>query len=301
MQTKHALVVILMLMVVGCDASLSSSYAPDMTRAIELREHLGGGAASSADSGSDFSSGAQPTGWATLKGNFKFVGDAPKPATLMVEKDTEVCAPGGKQILSEELIVNGSGGIKNVVIYLDTKIPVDEPWTHPDAAPGNAQPIEFDQKNCIFLSHVLGMQTSQPLKILNSDPVGHNAKLSPKENPQFNQIIPGNSEAIYQPSSQESSPFPVACSIHPWMNAHILIRDNGYFAVTDENGDFEILNLPAGVELTFRVWQEKSKFLSDVSVNGSAVKWKKGRFTLQLDGQNEQSNTLAVTVDDGAF
>ena len=122
--------------------------------------------------------------------------------------------------------------------------------------------VEFDQKDCIFLSHVLALQTSQTLKIMNSDTVGHNAKLDPKENSPFNQIIPGKQSIDYKFTSQEAAPFPVACSIHPWMNAAILVRDNGYFAVTADDGSFEIPNLPAGIELEFRVWQEKSKFIS---------------------------------------
>ncbi len=200
-------------------------------------------------------------------------------------------------MFSEEAIVNADGGLKNVVLYLTSELPAEQPWTHESAAPGKTDEVEFDQKQCVFLSHVLAYQTSQPLKILNSDPVGHNAKLDPKSNSTFNQIIPGSSFAIYQATTEEAAPFPVACSIHPWMNAWMLIRNNGYFAVTDETGAFEIPNLPAGVELEFRAWQEKANFLSDVTLNGEAVQWKKGRFSMTLEPDSESAMNVSIAAD----
>ena len=208
-----------------------------------------------------------------------------------------MCAPGGMQVLSEELVVASDGGIKDIVIYLTSKISDEEPWTHPSMKPGTlTDPVEFDQKQCIFLTHMVAMRTSQPLRIFNSDPIGHNTNLSPSKNPGFNQIIPSATPGMdYQPTSQENAPFAVACSIHPWMGANILIRDNGYFAVTAADGTFQIPNLPAGVELEFRVWQEKAKFIQNVTVAGEAQNWSKGKFLKTLsDGDNELSVAVSL-------
>ena len=62
----------------------------------------------------------------------------------------------------------------------------------------------------------------------------------------------------------------------------MITRNNGYFAVTKADGSFEIPNLPAGVELEFRVWQEKLSFVQAVKVNGEDKKWSKGRFKQTL-------------------
>ena len=48
---------------------------------------------------------------------------------------------------------------------------------------------------------------------------------------------------------------PVNCNIHPWMQAHILIQDHPYMAVSGEDGTFEIKNLPAGKQ-NFLFWHE---------------------------------------------
>jgi hypothetical protein len=287
----------------GCSSRTSvPSHPPDMVRVVALRDAMSGGASSS-DSASDgaATSDQQPTGWATLKGRFSISGSAPKRLTLNIAKDTEVCAPGGTQRLSEEVIVGKENGIRNIVVFLAQKIPAEEPWSHPEMAPGKTDDVVFDQKECIFLSHVLPIQTTQRLKILNSDPVGHNTKLSPKKNALFDRTLAAGSEAFYQASAEEPAPFPVVCAIHPWMNAWLMIRDNSYIAVTSDDGTFEIPNLPTGVELEFRVWQEKTKFLQEVSVNGQQTQWKKGRVQLTLDPNDLSKNELNVVVDSSVF
>jgi hypothetical protein len=39
---------------------------------------------------------------------------------------------------------------------------------------------------------------------------------------------------------------PVGCDVHPWMRAYIAVLSNPFFAVTGEDGSFEIKGLPAG-------------------------------------------------------
>ena len=293
---NRVLVLIVTTLFVGCGETRPNGPRVDMDRVDEIRVSLvgaGGGTSATDDAISD----QQPTGWATLRGKFTLASDPPPRQPLKVDKETDVCAPGGVQVLSEAMVVASDGGIKDVVIYLTSKIPDDEPWTHPSMKPGTlTEPVDFDQQKCIFLTHVLAMRTSQPLRILNSDPIGHNTNLAPAKNPGFNQIIPSaTSGMIYQPTSEENAPFPVACSIHPWMGANILIRDNGYFAVTAPDGTFEIPNLPAGVELEFRVWQEKTKFVQQVTVDGQSQKWSKGKFLKTLtQGDNELSVAVSL-------
>lgn len=289
----------LLLTLAGCGSSVQPDRPPKADHVATIRTGLvGSGGVGASATGDAAVPEQQPTGWATLRGRFVLAGDAPPRQPLNVNKETGVCAPGGVQVFSEELVVGPAGEIKDVVVYLTTKVSDDEPWTHPSVKPGSkTEPIDYDQKQCIFKTHVLAMQVGQPLRILNSDPVGHNTNLSAKSNPGFNQIIPsGTPGVMYPTTSEEKAPFPVACSIHPWMKAHIIIRKNGYFAVTAEDGTFEIPNLPAGVELEFRAWQAKTKFIQNVSVNQKPTKWSKGRFTLALDPADESQNEITVQV-----
>jgi hypothetical protein len=247
---------------------------------------------------------AEPTGWATLRGTFKLNGQAPERPPLTVDKDMTVCAPGGKQVLSETIVVDSATqGIKDVVIYLTGpgKFPVGDPkWEHPDYAANAEATGEFDQKNCVFLEHAYAMRSKQKLKILNSDPVGHNTNIQGGGKAgAINATIPANAYAMYEPGGESAEPFAVSCSIHPWMSARMLVRDSPYFAITKPDGTFEIKNVPAGVPLEFRVWQEAGKFLQEVTVNGQAEKWSKGRLKVTLNP--DEVRDMQVVVDAGAF
>jgi hypothetical protein len=83
------------------------------------------------------------------------------------------------------------------------------------------------------------------------------------------------------------------------MQAWFINRDNGYFAVTNPDGTFEIANLPAGVPIELRVWQEKLGAVSNVTVNGEPTTWSKGKLALTLDPDTELE--LNVVLDASQF
>jgi len=288
------------LVLVGCERSLAPAVQVSNADVAILRKALG--SEDEAAAGGSAVAAAEPTGFGTLRGRFTLVGDAPERSALDVNKEQQVCAPGGMKVLSESLVVDpSSGGIKDVFIYLNQKIPLDDAkWVHESYASTATEPVVFDQKQCIFLTHGLAMRTGQPLKILNSDPIGHNTNIQGGGGAQpFNQTVSAGGEIKYEPKGEAASPFDVTCSIHPWMSAKMLVRNSPYFAVTKADGSFEIANVPAGVPLEFRVWQEKSGFVQNVSVDGQAVVWSKGKLPVTL--QPEQNLELNVAVDVSAF
>ena len=75
----------------------------------------------------------------------------------------------------------------------------------------------------------------------------------------------------------------------------MVIRKNAYFAISGDDGSFEIPNLPAGVPLEFRVWHESVTFLDGVEVRSQKVK--KGRFVLALDAADPAANEFACDID----
>ena len=79
----------------------------------------------------------------------------------------------------------------------------------------------------------------------------------------------------------------------------MMVCDHPYFAVTDASGAFRIANVPAGVELEFRVWHEKAGYLQTVTVDSASEKWSKGKFTRTLsDGDDAKMN---VVIEASAF
>lgn len=285
-------------LVVGCERARGPELTFNPGNASELRKLLQAG-----KTGGDSSTAvaaAEPTGWATLKGKFTINGSPPSLPPLNANKDMEVCAPGGKQPADESVVIGPGNGIKNLLVFLTTTVPADNPkWEHESFNAAKTGEVLFDQKNCVFLSHVFAMRSTQTMKVLNSDPVGHNTNLDSKRGSASanftvaaNTTSPANAPS-YEPKQPSPAPFGVSCSIHPWMKAWLMVCNHPYFAVTKEDGSFEIANLPAGVPLDFRVWQERATSLQDVTVDGAATKWNKGKFSLTLaDGESKELNVV---------
>ncbi len=276
----------------GCPRPQVSALrvSPDSAQAIRkaLGEEKSGAGGSAVEA-------AKPTGWATIRGKFTLDGAAPSARQLNIDKNQEVCAPGGKQVFAEELVVDSaSKGIKDVVIFLNTKIPLDNPnWINPEYDAAKTAEVLFDQKQCVFLTHMFAARTSQKIVLKNSDPVGHNTKIDGKGSASVNVNMAANDSTSYVPGKESPQPFDVSCSVHTWMSAKMLIRDNPYFAVTKPDGTFEIKNVPAGVKLDFKVWQERLNFVQTVnrrSADGvKPEKWPRKGYsvTLQPDEVHE--------------
>lgn len=218
-------------------------------------------------------------GQATLKGRFVYEGTPPTAEDIKPDKDVEIC--GKHHLVRQQLVVSKEGGLANAAIWLTTKgvkAPGDAPST----------PAVIDNKECRFEPHMLVLRAGQPLEIKNSDPAGHNTMGTPQTNPGFNVLVPANgSQTVKNLAKAERLPFEVKCSIHPWMNAWILLQDGPFAAVSDAEGRFEIKGLPAGKSLDFQLWQEKAHSLKNLAV-GEKKTNAFGRFNITLkDGEND--------------
>jgi plastocyanin len=273
----------------GCGSKEIVGPVADARSAEEIRKSL---LSSEAGAGGEQVAAATGTGWATVKGRFVFVGDPPTMPAYNVTKEQDICTEHGSAPKQEYLLVDGSTkGIKNVLVYLRTASRV-----HDSAKASSDKPV-FDQKECKFLSHVFPVAVGESVDIKNSDPTGHNTKIGGKMN--FNQTIASGASVAFPIQKAEATPAQVTCSIHPWMIAYILPRDNKYFAVTAADGTFEIPNIPAGEPVEIQVWHEHSVNPSGLFVNtpeAKALKWNnKGRFTVNVpEGQTLDLGEIKV-------
>lgn len=190
----------------------------------------------------------------TIVGTVKYDGDIPSAKILKVDKDEQTCGHENKQ--SEELVINGeSKGIKNVVVSLV------------DIAAGKKAEtgtVALDQKECVFIPHVLAVSAGASVDLLNSDNVMHNLHSWSIKNPGFNEGVSGGGKITKKFDIPEV--IKITCDVHKWMSSFIVVKANPYFAVTDENGRFKIENVPAG-SYKIEAWQEKlGKKTGDVTV-----------------------------------
>lgn len=194
-------------------------------------------------------------GWGTLKGKVTLNGTDPKFGPLdSSSKDPEVCAK--TPVPNEKLVVGADSGVKYAIVYLPkpTKVNDDAKKAATTAS------LVFDQDKCVFKPHVLATMVGAKIKIKSSDTVGHNVN-SKVDNNAFNMAVSTGQEIEMPLTAAARKPGLLVCDIHPWMSAYWLILDNPYFAVTDENGNYEIKNVPAGTQKVV-VWQEGVTFVT---------------------------------------
>jgi plastocyanin len=290
LRTAHG---VCLLLLTGCGAEADLGPVANVRAVEDIRTAFLEGAESSGETA------ATPvgSGWATIRGQFVFDGTPPEMPPYNVNKEPNICAPNGPPLQETLVVDSGTGGIRNVAVYLR-----DASRVH-DEAKAKSEPVEFDQKVCVFLTHVLGVTVGQTIEIKNSDPTGHNTNIMGRAN-KFNQTIPADGTIPYVPQKEEATPAPVTCSIHPWMSAYILPRENNYYAITAEDGTFEIANVPAGEEIEFQVWHERGGAagggLSGNTADTPELEWdNRGRFTVTL--QPDEVKELKVVVPAAAF
>jgi hypothetical protein len=102
----------------------------------------------------------------------------------------------------------------------------------------------------------MGIQTGQTLQVINSDPVTHNIHPMAEINREWNHSQGAGDPPIARKFIKPEIMIRVKCNIHSWMHAFIGVLDHPYFAVSKDDGSFEIKNLPPGA-YTIAVWQEK--------------------------------------------
>jgi len=126
--------------------------------------------------------------------------------------------------------------------------------------------VTLERKGCRFVPHVLGIQTRQILKILNSDPTVHNTHATPKLNYEWNQTQPAEVPAVEKRFLRPELFIPIKDNQHPWQKAYIGVLLHPFFAVSSRDGSYKIGGLPPG-EYTIVAWHEKYGEQSfDVSV-----------------------------------
>jgi plastocyanin len=145
-------------------------------------------------------------------------------------------------------VVGDSGGIANAVVRIKG-ITKGKPF------PGGDQPPTLDQRVCQFRPHVVLVPAGGTLSVLNSDGILHNVHTYAEANTPVNKAQPGFKKQIQLKFEKPELPVRVECDAHSWMRGWIIVQEDPYYAVTDENGNFSIGDVPAGT-YDVEIWQE---------------------------------------------
>ena len=183
----------------------------------------------------------------TIRGTVKWQGAVPHLIASEINKDPEVCDPlGQKHRDLERLLVAPSGGVANTVVFLR------------NISRGKAMELPvarrfLNQKNCRYEPHILLVPVQATLTVKSSDPLLHTVHMSGSAD--YNLPFTAKGQEITRPMTREGI-VSLRCNAgHVWMNGEMIVAKNPYYAVTDEDGNFELTQVPPG-QYEIVAWHE---------------------------------------------
>ena len=198
-------------------------------------------------------------GGGSISGKVTYAGKVVKPKKIVPAADKTVCG-AHEAIYSEELIVDTSKAVKNVVVTI-TNITRG-------LSTRSMPPAVLDQKGCVFRPHVLVVPTGQAVTVRNNDGIIHNVHTQSIKNPPVNLAQPGSVKEISLNPFKVPELVKVSCDVHGWMSAWLWVTEHPYVAVTSSDGSFQILDIPPG-KYKLEFWHETlGKLSQEVEVKG---------------------------------
>jgi hypothetical protein len=183
----------------------------------------------------------------TIKGTVKWQGALPHLVPSEINKDPLVCDPlGQKHRDLGRLLVAPDGGVANTVVFLRNV-------TRGKAMDIPASRRFLNQKSCRYEPHILLVPLQATLTVRSSDPLLHTVHMSGAAD--YNLPFTTEGQEIARPMNREGV-VSLRCNAgHVWMNGEMIVAPHPYYAVTDQEGKFELTEVPAG-DYEIVAWHE---------------------------------------------
>jgi hypothetical protein len=191
-----------------------------------------------------------PTGSeATITGKVHFVGQVPKPMRIEMDADP-VCQKLVRKAFTENAVVH-EGKLANVFVYIRSNDALNAySFAEPTAA------AILGHKDCRYVPHALAVRVGQAILISNDDPTIHNTHPAPRDNEEWNQSQAPGSQPLMRSFKLPEVFIPFKDNFHPWEKAYVGVFSHPFFAISDENGYYQIKGLPPG-HYTVVAWHER--------------------------------------------
>ena len=226
-------------------------------------------------------------GGGTVSGKVILEGGKPRPMAfnLVTIPDPVFCgtiSTGTGWRIVEDFIIGPDKGLKDVVVFLKG-IKKGKSFKLPK--------VRIESVDCDFIPFVNVIKDKDKIEVVNMDPVQHDIQGYETARERgarvlFNRPLPMNPfHTVAGFFGQEYLPgkpmieeihlrkgrnvFVMQCGFHPYMFSWGMVVKNPYYAITKEDGKFEISNVPPG-EYTLSAWHPGvNKFIEQkVTVRG---------------------------------
>jgi hypothetical protein len=187
------------------------------------------------------------TNGGTITGTVEWSGPEPRGLDVPVNKDPEVCDPESRKSVNlERLIVGSDGGVANTAVFLKN-ISSGKAMILPDAR------RSLDQKHCRYEPHILLVPQAATLSMKSSDSVLHTVHMDGAAT--FNLPFPFTNRVTTREMDTPGLVNLRCNGGHVWMNAEMMVVPHPYYAVTDQDGRFELNDVPPG-DYEIVAWHE---------------------------------------------
>ncbi len=183
----------------------------------------------------------------SVKGNIRLVGKVPKARAfhLIHAPNIEFCSrisDGHGHRILYDFVVSDTGALKDTVIAIQG-IKKGKPF------PRQMQKITLDR--CQASKYVIGYKNGEDILLENMDPIKHEVVVYEVNGvykfQTTNKNVLGKRTQVrstfMKPGSHEMI---VKCNLHPFLQTRGYMVENPYFAISDEQGRFQIDDIPPG-------------------------------------------------------
>lgn len=206
------------------------------------------------------------TNGGTLIGTVTLIGDVPRPMGYNLARFPHAVycgriSNGSGWRLLQPFNIGAQGAFRDVVVMLEEVA---------KGKPIRSQTPRVEAIDCTFKPFISVVWNKQPIEVVNMDPVFHDIQAyeTSRFGPQvlFNGpllMYPRNTkETVTKPGKQEHRAgevmlqhidmqkgrrvFVMQCGFHAYMESWGLVMDHPYYALTDQEGQFQIGDIPPG-------------------------------------------------------
>jgi len=185
----------------------------------------------------------------TVSGHARYQGPPPERPIMFMTADPACDKMSPKGRPSEVVVVDSSGGLANVLVYVKSGLEDDATWPMPTSS------VRIDQTGCMYVPHVIAVRAGQELEVHSADPTLHNVNARTARNTPFNEAMLGAGTVLRKSFVQPEVAVKLKCDIHPWMSAYVGVFAHPFFSVTSADGTFSLPALPEG-DYLIEAWHE---------------------------------------------
>ena len=183
----------------------------------------------------------------SIKGRVSLTGKVPSPRffPLIASPNLEYCnriSDGKGHRILFDFTVSESRGLKDTVVKL-IGVPKGKPFL--------SKIQKMVMNRCHTPKYVIGARNGETLLLENTDPIRHEIVAYEFTDGGVNQrshrpVDANTSQTRDIFVKSKTKNFLIKCNLHPFLQSRGIIVENPYYAITDEEGNFSIKDVPPG-------------------------------------------------------